>query len=100
MKKGKIILGATAALVTIASSLGFKAFHGFTGQHAWGLTVPNRNSCLPCLSVFRTGAAAGINKCHTFPNGVMTLLGTRFIFFKEHMFQPGCSTAVNGTVVD
>ncbi len=72
MKKGKIILGVAAFLVTAASTLAFKKLSAtFQGRHVLGPTVFGGT----CFTTTCFTAVAGLNMgvCHTL-DGVQTVL--------------------------
>jgi hypothetical protein len=73
MKKGQIILGATAFIVTAASVLAFRAHNKSTQNRIYGQTdVNNPNSCTvtTCFTNVNGGSA---QKCHTVSNQARTV---------------------------
>ena len=68
MKKGQIILGAAAFIVTAASSLAFKAHSKFIGQHRLlGATSAGSSNCTRS-TCFTNVNGAQSGKCHTVVN--------------------------------
>jgi hypothetical protein len=70
MKKGQIILGAAAFIVTAASALAFKAHSKSSGNRIFGLTnVNNPNSCT-ASTCFTNSLGGNPGVCHTINAGL------------------------------
>ena len=73
MKKGQIILGAAAFIVTAASSLAFKAQSKFIGQHRlYGATSAGSSNCTKSTCFTQLAGSHETPKCHTMVNKVNT----------------------------
>ena len=71
MKKGKIILGSAAFLVTAASALAFKASLKFGHPHVYGLT--NANNVVCTLTTCVTGGTGTPLACATKASAVVEI---------------------------
>ena len=98
MKKGKIILGAAAALVTIGSSFAFKVANKFNVTPAFvQVTSSGANlTCKTCTNVFRTGASTTQTACLTIGSGLRAGAGlSHHTFFQS---KGNNVTCVNPTI--
>jgi hypothetical protein len=67
MKKGKIVLGTAAFIVTAASALAFKVTHRFTQRHGFG----TKGSVVACTRVTCfTANSSGTNPAHCLTIGL------------------------------
>jgi len=71
MKKGRIVLGAAAFVVTAASALAFKAHNAVSGHQLYGATRVGSSNCT-LSTCFTNAAGLQTNKCHTVINNVNT----------------------------
>jgi hypothetical protein len=73
MKKGQIILGAAAFIVTAASVLAFRAHNKSSGNRLYGLTDVNNPSSCTVSTCFTQAFGTNPPNCHTGNAGVRTV---------------------------
>lgn len=67
MKKGRIVLGAAAFVVTAASALAFRAHNAISGHQLFGETKVGSGNCT-LSTCFTNTAGLESGKCHTVVN--------------------------------